>query len=68
MRKLALSKETLRILDDDDLARVAGGGGKDGHEHNGKTGQHGSCNGNEHKKHDKTGQHGSCNANSGSAG
>jgi hypothetical protein len=54
MRKLALSKETLRILDDDDLARVAGGGGGDGHGHN--------------NGHGKTGQHGSCNANSGSAG
>jgi hypothetical protein len=66
MRKLALSKETLRILDDEDLARVAGGGG-DGHDHgHGKTGQHGSCNANDHKNgHGKTGQHGSCNANSG---
>jgi len=44
MRKtLTLSKETLRILDDDELALVAGGAGgsdKNGH---GKTGQHGSC-------------------------
>jgi hypothetical protein len=54
-RKLSLSKETLRILDDEDLALVAGGAG-DPHP---KTGQHGSCNANEHPK---TGQHGSCNA------
>ena len=46
MRKtLTLSKETLRILDDDELALVAGGGDKDHRPpKHGKTGQHGSCN------------------------
>jgi len=59
-RTLTLSKETLRILDDEDLALVAGGGDRSDHGGNGKTGQHGSCNGN---GNGKTGQHGSCNAN-----
>ena len=44
-RKLTLSKETLRILDDHDLTRVVGGGGDSNHKNgHGKTGQHGSCN------------------------
>ncbi len=45
-RTLSLSKETLRILDDEELALVAGGADdshKNGNGH-GKTGQHGSCN------------------------
>jgi len=41
-RTLSLSKETLRILDDDELALVAGGAGSD-HKAPGRTGQHGSC-------------------------
>ncbi len=49
MRKtLTLSKETLRILDDEDLAMVAGGGDPSDHGGHGKTGQHGSCNANGH--------------------
>ncbi|MGR6967849.1 hypothetical protein ACU610_25645 [Geodermatophilus sp. URMC 61] len=54
-RTLTLSKETLRILDDEDLARVVGGGDPSD---NGGTGQHGSCNGN---GNGPSGQHGSCN-------
>ena len=45
MRKtLTLSKETLRILDDDELALVAGGADDSHKKGHGKTGQHGSCN------------------------
>lgn len=50
MRRLTLSTETLRVLDDSDLAGVVGGtlsgGGsrKDHKKGHGKTGQHGSCN------------------------
>jgi hypothetical protein len=37
-KKLALSKETLRSLDDTDLTDVVGGGGGDCHHHNGGRG------------------------------
>ncbi len=51
MRKtLTLSKETLRVLDDDELALVAGGADESHKKGHGKTGQHGSCNANKHKK------------------
>ena len=44
MRKtLTLSKETLRVLDDEDLARVVGGGDDKHGKGHGKTGKHGSC-------------------------
>jgi hypothetical protein len=39
-RKLALSKETLRILDDRELTFVVGGGGKDDHDHDHHNGHH----------------------------
>ena len=63
MRKtLTLSKETLRILDDEDLARVVGGGGSDSnsdshkkHGH-GKTGKDSSCNAH-HDKHKSKNSH-----------
>jgi hypothetical protein len=52
MRKtLTLSKETLRILDDEELALVAGGADdshKNGNGH-GKTGNSGHCNATNHK-------------------
>jgi hypothetical protein len=35
MRTLTLSKETLRILDDEDLARVVGGNGDSNHPNSG---------------------------------
>jgi len=56
MRKtLTLSKETLRILDDDELALVAGGAGESDKPPYGKTGKHGSCNANnKHKKEEKS--------------
>jgi len=54
-KRLTLSKETLRALDEEQLAMVVGGSGsKDNHGKKGKKG----------KGHGKTGQHGSCNANS----
>jgi hypothetical protein len=50
-RTLSLSKETLRILDDDELALVAGGADpsdkKNGH---GKTGNSGHCQANKKSK------------------
>jgi len=52
-KTLTLSKETLRILDDEDLAHVVGGGGgsnRNGKGH-GRTGQHGSCKAPDKKKH-----------------
>jgi len=61
MRKtLTLSKETLRVLDDEDLARVVGGGHSGPH----KTGS-GKCQANkkhdDHKKHPKS-KHSRCNS------
>jgi hypothetical protein len=56
-RTLSLSKETLRILDDEELALVAGGADdphKKGKGH-GKTGNSGSCNANNKKSN-----HSSC--------
>ena len=43
-KKLSLSMETLRVLDDDDLIRVVGGGGD---KHDGKNG-HGPSGANKH--------------------
>ncbi len=42
-KKLALSKETLRALDEQELSLVVGGSGKGHGKGHGKTGQHGSC-------------------------
>jgi hypothetical protein len=53
-RTLSLSKETLRILDDEELALVAGGADKKKNGH-GKTGNSGSCNANKKKS-----DHSSC--------
>jgi hypothetical protein len=65
MRKLTLSKETLRILDDQDLTRVVGGTGGTGH---GQTGASGHCNATHHGGgcHGQTGVSGHCNATHGS--
>ena len=52
-RTLSLSKETLRILDDEELALVAGGADPSHKKGHGKTGQHGSCNANKHKDKSK---------------
>jgi hypothetical protein len=49
-RTLSLSKETLRILDDDDLARVVGGAGNDPESAN--SGSNAKCPG-KAKGHDK---------------
>ena len=49
-RTLTLSKETLRVLDDEELALVAGGAGSDHKKGHGKTGKHSSCNANKPKK------------------
>ncbi len=55
MRKtLTLSKETLRVLDDDELALVAGGADDSHKKGHGKTGQHGSCNANKDKSKDSS--------------
>jgi hypothetical protein len=52
MRKLTLAKETLRILDDEDLARVVGGDHKDSHKPN--SGSNGSsCPAKHHTDHKK---------------
>ena len=64
MRKLTLSKETLRILDDQDLTRVVGGTGGTG-----QTGASGQCNashGSDCNGHGQTGVSGQCNASHGS--
>ena len=58
MRKtLTLSKETLRILDDEDLARVVGGHHKESHD-GPNSGSHGSsCPGRHNKKDKKDKKH-----------
>ncbi len=46
-KRLTLSKETLRALDEQQLTMVVGGGDDSNHDHkngHGKTGQHTSCN------------------------
>ncbi len=50
-RTLSLSKETLRILDDEELALVAGGADPS-HKPPGRSGQHGSCKADKTKKKD----------------
>jgi hypothetical protein len=67
MRKLSLSKETLRILDDEELALVAGGAGDPSHG-NGQTGASGQCNATHGNGHGQTGASGQCNATHGSNG
>jgi hypothetical protein len=53
MRKtLTLSKETLRVLDDEDLALVAGGADESDKNGHGKTGNSGHCNADKTKKKD----------------
>jgi hypothetical protein len=62
-RRLTLSKETLRILDERELSLVVGGSGHGGHGH-GQTGASGQCNAGH--GHGQTGASGQCNASHGS--
>ena len=60
-KKLTLSKETLRILDDQDLTRVVGGAGDTG-----QTGASGQCNASHGNGcNGQTGASGQCNASHG---
>ncbi len=51
-KRLTLSRETLRVLDAQELSMVVGGSKKDHDKGHGKTGQHTSCNADKTKKKD----------------